>query len=210
MKARRTLSRYPGVRDCADIERHKLWGADPWLSSASYAMATITDWTDKGARAYGCSSVLQQALQSALLVPKNEGVGYTSEEYIATWACRFSSDGAVADAAKKLWPTLNSYGVSCRSRLRASMSALTCGSLELPLLAVLSLRSLRYRRDGHFRRFGGAASVPAVEVSSLGLHLGDLRRRFGGIRLVPAFPVRFRRDVWVSIRHLSCSDLPRR
>lgn len=172
-------------------------------------MATITDWTDEGARAYGCSSALQQALQAALLVPKNEGVGYTSEEYIATWACRFSSDTAVAEAAKKLWPTLNSYGVSCRRRRPIQVFSLMY-HVPRVVFAVLSLRSLRYRCDGHLRRVRSVASVPAVAFSSLGFHLRDLRRWLGGLRLVPALPVRFRRDVWVSIRHLSYCDLPRR
>ncbi|GAA5987881.1 hypothetical protein JCM10908_007255 [Rhodotorula pacifica] len=73
-------------------------------------MATISDWTDKAARAYGCGPALQAAFQSALQVPTNEGVAYTSEQYIATWACRFSSDSTIASEAKDLWPTLNSYG----------------------------------------------------------------------------------------------------
>lgn len=69
-------------------------------------------WSDANARATACNSTLQAALSAALLVPKDKGVGYTSEQYLATWACRFSDIPSVAKAAKKLWPTLNSYGVS--------------------------------------------------------------------------------------------------
>ncbi|GAA5949809.1 hypothetical protein JCM3765_007699 [Sporobolomyces pararoseus] len=73
-------------------------------------MATITDWSNDGARAFGCPSALQDALASALQVPVNTGQGYSSIEYIAVWACRYSSDPTIAKQAYDLWPTLNSYG----------------------------------------------------------------------------------------------------
>ncbi|GAA5825697.1 hypothetical protein JCM10212_003095 [Sporobolomyces blumeae] len=71
---------------------------------------TITDWSNSGARAFGCPPLLETALEAATQVKKNEGEGYSSIEYVAVWACRYSSNDIVAKTAHDLWPTLNSYG----------------------------------------------------------------------------------------------------
>ncbi|GAA5987847.1 hypothetical protein JCM10908_007241 [Rhodotorula pacifica] len=67
-------------------------------------------WSDAHALAAGCNATLQAAVEAALQVPADEGVGYSPVEYYGVWACRFSDDASLSKAAKKLWPTLNSYG----------------------------------------------------------------------------------------------------
>ncbi|GAA5847789.1 hypothetical protein JCM3766R1_003202 [Sporobolomyces carnicolor] len=73
-------------------------------------MATILDWSNDAARAFGCNSTLERGLEAAMQVPVNTGQGYSSLEYVSVWACRFSSNSTIAREAHQLWPTLNSYG----------------------------------------------------------------------------------------------------
>lgn len=77
------------------------------MSGAYY----VDQWSDANARATGCNSTLQAALQAALQVPRSEGAEYTGAEYLATWACRFSGNAESAQEARALWPKLNMFGV---------------------------------------------------------------------------------------------------